>query len=248
LELDVHQGTSARETYHIAGIDPNSTCLMFRDCLQAIETWSDANPTHTPIFVWLEIKDDTGGSVITDLLGVESDLNAVFGADDLITPTWLKGTHASPRARIDAEGWPLLSEAQGRVMFIVLNRDEHAQEYTHDFMHLDDRLMFANATAAQFDLPWVVVTKLEGDLAQPDVAVAHEKNLLIATNVCAVDKDDSECTTRNMSAVQSGFHMLKDDLPFMVSGRSYVLTLPGGSPGCNPVTATPACDAATLEE
>lgn len=34
----------------------------------------------------------------------------------------LAGDYDSPRALIDAEGWPLLSEVAGRVMFIVLNR------------------------------------------------------------------------------------------------------------------------------
>jgi hypothetical protein len=112
---------------------------------------------------------------------------------------------------------------------------------------LDGRLMFANAVGAQYDLPWVVVTKIEGDLAQPSIAVAHGKRLLIATNVAAVNMDDAEATARNTQAVASGFHMLKDDLPFMIDGRSYFLQLPDGSPGCNAVTATAACDAATLE-
>lgn len=247
IELDVHENAGARETYHIAAIDPNSTCLMFRDCLQTIETWSDAHPTHTTIFVWLEIKDDTGGTAIADLLGVESDVMSVFDDEDLITPEWLAAGHDSPRARIDEEGWPLLSEAAGRVMFIVLNRDAHAQEYTHDFVDLEGRIMFANAVEAQFDLPWVVVTKIEGDLAQASIALAHEKKLLIATNVCSINTADAECEARNTQAVESGFHMLKDDLPFMIAGRSYVLELPNGSPGCNPVTATDACDAASLE-
>lgn len=247
IELDVHQGTSGREIYHIVGIDPISTCMNFLDCLQTINTWSDAHPTHTPIFVWLEIKDSTGGMPITDLLGVESDIASVFSDDDLITPEFLRGDHASPRARIDADGWPLLSEVAGRVMFIVLNRDAHAEEYTHGFTNLDDRIMFANAVEAQFDLTWVVLTKIEGDLTQPSIAVAQEKHLLIATNVCGVSSSDAECMTRNMQAVDSGFHMLKDDLPFAVDGRDYVLTLPEGSPGCNPATATSACDATTLE-
>jgi hypothetical protein len=247
LELDVHLNAGVLETYHIAAIDPNSTCLVFRECLQTIEDWSDAHPAHVPIFVWLEIKDDTGGEPIGDLLGVEADVSSVFGADDLITPAWLAGSHASPRARIDADGWPLLSEAAGRVMLIVLDRDAHAQAYTHDFTSLDGRLMFANAVEAQFDLPWVVVTKIEGDLAQASIALAHDKNLLVATNVCAVNMDDIECNARKAQALESGFHMLKDDLPFMVDGRDYFLQLPQGSPGCNPVTASAACSASLLE-
>lgn len=66
-------------------------------------------------------------------------------------------------------------------------------------------------------------------------------------NVCAIDSADAVCTSRNADTVASGFHILQNDLPFAVSGRSYQLVLPMGSPGCNSVTASPACVAAALE-
>jgi hypothetical protein len=49
------------------------------------------------------------------------------------------------------------------------------------------------------------------------------------------------------AGLKSGVHMLHDDLPFPVAGRAYSLKLPNGSPGCNPVTAPPACDPHSLE-
>jgi glycerophosphoryl diester phosphodiesterase len=249
LELDVHARSDGQlDVYHIELIDPLSTCALFIDCLAAIEQWSSANPRHTPIFVWLEIKDDTGGQPITDLLPVEAAIRAVFSEAQLITPVSLRGAHATLRERIDAQGWPLLDEVRGRVMFVVLNRnDERVRAYSHDYSHLDDRLMFANATAEQFALPWAVITKLEGDLTQAAIAEAHAGSMLTATNVCAIDSDDATCAQRNADAVAAGLHMLKDDLPFTIAGRGYVLELPMGSPGCNPVTATAECDAALLE-
>jgi len=105
------------------------------DCLDLIDAWSLVGQVRH--------------------LGVEADVSSVLGSEGLITPAWLAGEHASPDARIDAEGWPLLSEVAGRVMFIVLNRNAHAQDYTHDFTSLDDRIMFANAVEDQFDLSWV---------------------------------------------------------------------------------------------
>ena len=36
---------------HIQDVDYATTCLTFVSCLQQIETWSDANPSHLPIAV-----------------------------------------------------------------------------------------------------------------------------------------------------------------------------------------------------
>ncbi|MCB0965115.1 MAG: hypothetical protein KDA98_17695, partial [Acidimicrobiales bacterium] len=43
---------------HIQDVDYATTCLTFVDCLTQIETWSDANPSHLPIAVLVELKDD----------------------------------------------------------------------------------------------------------------------------------------------------------------------------------------------
>src|SRR4051794_7093630 len=43
---------------HIQDVDYASTCLTFVDCLTQMKTWSDANPSHVPIAVLVEFKDD----------------------------------------------------------------------------------------------------------------------------------------------------------------------------------------------
>jgi len=247
LELDLHLGsTGAFEIYHISIIDPNTTCSTLDDCLHVIATWSDAHANHTPIFVWFELKDDTGGQPITDLAPVETAILKVFHREQLITAGWLRGSYASPRERIVMAGWPTLAESRGRIMFSIINRDARTQAYCHDFTSLDDRIMFVNAAPDQFSLPWASITKV--DISQVDVvADAHASHLLVATNVCAINLSDTECQNRLTSAVTTGIHMLHDDLPFPISGRTYSLKLPGGSPGCNPVTAPPNCTPSLLE-
>lgn len=42
---------------HIQDLDYHSSCLTFRLCLQAVRTWSDANPSHVPVAVLVEFKD-----------------------------------------------------------------------------------------------------------------------------------------------------------------------------------------------
>ncbi len=247
LELDLHLGANGVfEIYHISFIDPNTTCSTLDDCLHVIATWSDAHSSHTPIFVWFELKDDTGGQRITDLIPVETAILKVFRPEQLITAAWLRGSHASPHERIVTAGWPTLAEARGRIMFSIITRDARTQAYSHDFTSLDDRIMFVNAAPEQFSLPWASITKV--DVSQVDVAAdALAAHLLVATNVCAINLSDAECQSRSTSAVGAGIHMLHDDLPFPISGRTYSLKLPGGSPGCNPVTAPPNCAPSLLE-
>jgi calcium-dependent phosphoinositide phospholipase C len=248
LELDLHlRSDGVFEIYHISIIDPNTTCSTLDDCLHIVATWSDAHPNHTPIFLWFELKDDTGGQPINDIVPVETAILKVFAREQVITPAWLRGSYASPRERIVAAGWPTLEEARGKIMFAIITRDARTQQYAHDFTSLDDRLMFVNATPDQFTLSWASITKVD-DVSQADIVTqAHAAHLLIATNVCAINMTDADCQTRLMTGVSGGIHMLHDDLPFPISGRTYSAKLPGGSPGCNPVTAPPACAPGLLE-
>jgi hypothetical protein len=99
--------------------------------------------------------------------------------------------------------------------------------------------MWVSAIPTEFGQPWAVITK---DNEQPDViASAHAAHILLGVNVCAINMTDDVCTMRLHDLGATGIHMLQDDLPFQIPGRSYWLKLPGGSPGCNPVTAPLSC-------
>jgi hypothetical protein len=248
IELDLHlRSDGVFEVYHISIIDPNSTCATFDACLGVVATWSTAHPRHVPIFIWLELKDDTGGQPINDLVAIENVISKVFAREKLITAAWLKGSYGSPHERIATAGWPTLDDARGKVMFAIINRDDRTKAYAHDFTSLDDRLMFVNAAADQLTMSWASITKVD-NVDQTDViANAHAAHLIVATNVCAVNMSDDQCTMLLSSGVSGGIHMLHDDLPFAVTGRAYHAALPGGSPGCNPVTAPAGCSANQLE-
>jgi hypothetical protein len=246
LELDLHLASDGTfDIYHIAVIDPNSSCSKLDACLGLVATWSTAHPRHTPIFIWFELKDDTGGSPINDVVPVETVILKVLARDRILTPAWLRGTYASPRARLMAAGWPTLDEARGKIMFAIITRDARTQAYAHGGTSLDDRLMWLSAAPADFGQPWAVITKDVEDAGL--IANAHAAHLLLGVNTCAVNMTDDACTARLQQFASAGVHMLDDDLPFQIAGRAYWLKLPGGSPGCNPVTAPLGCTAAQLE-
>jgi len=247
FELDLHLAAGVFQIYHISIIDPNSTCSTLEECLGIVATWSKAHATHTPIFIWFELKDDTGGESITDLVPIETAILKVFPKEQLITSAWLRGAYASPRERILMSGWPTLEEAKGKIMFSIITRDARTQGYAHDFTSLDDRLMFVNPTPAQYGMPWASITKVDDLLDSAAIASAHTAHLLVDANICAINMKDDECQMRLTTGISAGVHMLHDDLPFPITGRTYSLKLPGGSPGCNPVTAPSNCSPNLLE-
>jgi Phosphoinositide phospholipase C, Ca2+-dependent len=248
IELDVHlRNDGVFEVYHIAFIDPGSSCATLEQCLGLVATWSDAHPRHTPIFIWLELKDDAGGVPIDDLGPIETVILQVFRRERIITPAWLRGSFSSPRERILEAGWPTIDEGRGKVMLAIINRDARTRAYSHDFTTLDDRLMFINPGSGQLDLSWASIIKINDSRAAAAIAAARSAHLVVASNICAPNMSDDECQGRLASGITNGVHMLHDDLPFPVSARTYSARLPGGSPGCNPVTAPPDCDPRLLE-
>ncbi len=249
FELDLHGGNDGKiRVYHIQAIDDRTTCGTLVECLGVLKTWSDARPTHTPIFVWFEVKNDTSITPdIDDLLEVEREVLSVIPPERIITADFIRAGYATPRARVEAEGWPALRDVSGMFMFALIDRDDLAQRYSNGNTTLEGRAIWLNAAADQYTQPWALITKVGGPENGDEVASALSHQLIVATNTCSVDKSDEVCQAKLDTGVMRGIHMLKDDLPFPISSRGYHARLPSGSPGCNPLTAEPECDRSSLE-
>lgn len=249
FELDLHGGQDGKiHVYHIQAIDDRTTCSKLVDCLNVLKTWSDGRPTHTPIFVWFEIKNDTSiTQAINDIREVEQEILSVIPAERLITADFIRGSYASPRARVEAEGWPALRDVAGMFAFMLIDRDDLASAYSANQTSLDGRKIWINAGSDQHTQPWALFTKVGGTDDAAEISDALEHQLIVASNSCGTGPSDEECQTRLDVGIKNGLHMLKDDHPFPTSGQSYVAKLPGGSPGCNPVTAPSDCNPSTFE-
>ncbi len=248
IELDVHWSTLRQriEVYHILGIDQRTTCQALSECLTQVRDWSDAHPQHLPIFIWVEVKDELGAiDTLSSPVLVDDVLREALG-DRLLTPDELQGDYSSVREALDQQGWPTLARARGRVLAMLLNRDDvHAETYTHGYTHLNGRAMFASGSPAQFSQPWVAVAKIDNP-ASPTIAEALALKILTASNICAADASDEACRERLDAALASGTNMLCDDLPAPVAGRDYVLALPNDAVAvCNPVSGVGVCATGT---
>jgi hypothetical protein len=180
---------------------------------------------------------------------LDAEIRAVFDEDRLFTPDDLQGSHASPRARLDAEGWPTLREVRGRVFFVLLDT-ARSGEYTRGYTSLAGRAMFPRAGSDRWADPWAVVAKVNDPTADADLAAAHAANLLVASNTCGGGESDTACAFAWAAGLRNGVHHLMDDFPALVAGRAYWADLGVGSAParCNPVTAPPACDDEALED
>jgi hypothetical protein len=210
LELDIHQNpwTNRFETYHIAAIDPVSRCYRFDTCLDDLLLWSDHNPNHAPVFVWLEIKDFTGGQRIEDLSELATQIQNRMGSR-LYTPLDLQAGYNSIQERLQAmQGWPEVAELQGRFVFIVLNPENYVTDDASAAL-MNQTGLFPRAYPDQFAASWAAITKLSvGDEA---LDAAHQQHLLIAANACLTPIDADECQQELELAQAQGIHMIKTD-------------------------------------
>jgi hypothetical protein len=232
FELDLHKTNGVFEVYHIPVIDQQTTCLSFLGCLQEIKAWSDQNPAHHPIFVWMELKDAADLVKIQTVAEIDVDIRSVFPPEQLLTPDDVKGNFASVRDALDNVGWPHLKEVRGRVMFCLLEGEgDRLRDYTHGYTSLDGRVIFGRAEPARYGEPWAAVTKINDPRNAAAIQAALNAKLLVACNTAGAGDFPADNDARRAAALVNGPTMLHDDFPDL-------MLIPGGAPSrVNELTA-----------
>lgn len=125
---------------HISDVDYQTHYLTFKSALAELNDWSKANPDHIPLFVNIEAKgaglgDESGilkfigfkkaikyDSTIYSLLNKE--IEESIDSSRIFRPENLQGAFGSIKERLTSEGWPMLNECLGKIIFI-LEGDQH---------------------------------------------------------------------------------------------------------------------------
>ena len=154
---------------HIQDLDYGSHCLSFVACLTEVRQWSQANPTHLPIVILVEVKDDElpealggfGASGVppavppptsTELLNdLDDEIRSVFSDDGVITPDSVRVDDKTLRASVTEDGWPTLADSRGKVMFALDNGGPIRDLYIGDRPNLEGRMMFADVGSPDAD-------------------------------------------------------------------------------------------------
>lgn len=127
---------------HMADLDFRSTCLSLIDCLAELRAWSDAIPDHVPLIVMIEPKESakpalnrayrpaTVARFDTDAWqALEAEILSVFPFDRLVTPDLVREERVSLGEALRLDGWPLVDDLRGRVMFVLGDDQEMVGRY-----------------------------------------------------------------------------------------------------------------------
>lgn len=251
VELDVSYSPSLGylEVFHLGGgIDEQTTCRKFVDCLTTLQSWSKARPAHHPIFIQIEVKDAFQGAELDALLEtIETEILSVWSLERLITPDLVKGPAASLRDAITTTGWPTLGAVRGRALFFLDNGGAVTSQYTRGNLNLDGRVLFVPSSPQD---PYAAVAKLNDPI--PDTAAIGEAlaaNMIVRTRADADGAEPSAGdTSRRDAALAGGAQIVSTDYPVPGSNYPYSVEIPGGTPTrCNPVTAPPECTPLAIE-
>jgi hypothetical protein len=148
---------------HIPDIDFGTSVLTLIDGLQAVRTWSLAHPRHVPVFILIELKDETLGAGYTQaepwdkpaLAELEREILSVFPAQEIIKPDDIRGDARTLSEAVRTRGWPRLDEARGKVMFGMDNEGPERTTYLDGHPSLEGRLLFVSVPPENPAAAWM---------------------------------------------------------------------------------------------
>ncbi len=245
---------------HIQDIDYHSTCIAFIDCLEQIEGWSDANPSHLPIAVLVELKDDPlsfGDLTFTTpepwttarMDELDAEIRSVMDPEDLITPDDVRGGASTLEEAVTTTGWPTIGESRGKVMFMMDNGGGYRTNYLAGHPSLQGRVLFTNANPGDDDAAFVK----RNDPFDASIPGLVQAGYVVRTRA---DGDTAEARANDTgprdAALASGAQWVSTDYqaPGMALGftTDYVVEIPGGTVArCNPVLQPVECVDAELD-
>ena len=243
LELDVRYVRGELLVTHLPFVDGRSTCVKLVDCLTRVRKWSRAHPSHLPVFVLIEVKEDLAPSRLDGRLdAIDFAITRVFGGDSLITPEQVAGTAPSLRDGILKNGWPTVEESRGKIAFVMFGPRRHKRAYARNRPRLEGRVMFV--AEDRIDLPHSSVVFYDNPIARgAEIAEAVRQRFLVRTRA---DASLRRSKRRRDAALASGANFISTDF---ADPRFGWLELGNDAAGrCNPVSARAGCDALVLSE
>ncbi len=258
FELDLHYHVDlGLQVFHLpGGVDDQTTCLQFVDCLQTLKDWSDAHPWHLPIMVWLEPKDEDLDAAIEELLElsgrwpeVEDTILSVIPRDRIVTPDDVRRGETDLPTAILTHGWPTLGAQRGRFVFSMLDSGAHRTEYLAESSVLEGRLLFVASDSPED--PWAATFKVNDARGEAELAASLvQRGFIVTSNTDGADTTDEDAADKFAATLAAGSNFLATDYPAPVDGRSYFAEIPAGAPArCNPQRGLPedACTADDIE-
>ena len=235
LELDIFYLAEDKRFLvgHVQQIDMSSNCESLRICLSQIISWSDDNPSHSPIWISFNAKDN----YILGLPTPEVFTPEAFLLMDSIFEEMFGDKLIRPRDIVDLQ-WPFLSEARGKFILIL---DEGGIKRDIYFEGWKQRPMFINAPEGH---PAAAIMIINDPIGQFDeIQRLVKAGYMIRTRADADTREARDNDTRRkVAAFESGAQAVSTDyyIPATHFGNEYQVSLPEPVQ-CNPITAPKNC-------
>ena len=218
---------------HVQQIDMSSNCLTLRICLTQIISWSEDNPTHSPIWISFNAKDN----YILGLPTPEIFTPEAFLLLDSVFEEMLGEKIIRPKDIVNLQ-WPLLEEAKGKFILILDEGGTKRDIYHDGWQH---RPMFTNSPEGHPAAAVMIINDPIGDFDKIQRLV--KAGYMVRTRADADTREARENDTRRKAAAfASGAQAISTDyyLPAIHFGNEYQVNLPQPVQ-CNPITAPENC-------
>lgn len=228
LDQDVKEEKLANpglKVLHFPDFDYHTHFITFIDALHAIKSWSINNPKHLPITILVEAKEDNpalmlpgfGLSSTFEFTGnavneIENEISKVFsaGSDHILKPGDVRGNKLSLRDAVTTSGWPSIGESRGKIMLVLMARDEVVDHYIDNHSSHAGRLMFVFTHPENDEAAFLNINDPEAELSEIQKFV--EQGFMVRTRA---DADTKQARTgsdeRMKSAFASGAQIISTD-------------------------------------
>ncbi len=145
---------SGMKVFHVQDIDFRSHYYLFTEALLEIKKWSDNHPDHIPIIITMNLKDEVIERLgftsplpfsMDALDSVDNEILSVIEWDKLIYPDMVRTTYSSLEEAVIKNGWPLLSNVRGKLLFMLDAGESINNLYIEGHPSLAGRVMFINS-------------------------------------------------------------------------------------------------------
>lgn len=239
---------------HVQDIDYRTTCPTLRLCLEEIATWSDANPSHLPLAILLELKTDsvpsTAFPTVTALPWAAPDFDEldtlirdVFPPSKLLTPDDVRGPRATLEEAVLTDGWPALGDVRGKTIFLLDNPGQERDAYVAGHPSLAGRVLFTPSTPGQPEAAFIKANNPMGRVEEYRQRVREGYVLRTRSDSNTLEARINGTLVREM-ALRTGAQFVstdyaEEDVRF---GTGYLVRMPGAPVArCNPVNAPALC-------
>jgi len=247
-DVDGHMAEPGFKVLHVQDIDFRSNCLTLSRALSELVSWSRRNEGHLPIAITMNAND-----AVIDLAGSTEPLPfdaAAFDALDaeirrgmpegmLITPDDVRGKAATLEEAVINGGWPTLSDARGRFLFVLDEGGHKRDAHIDGHPSLEGRALFANAEPGTPEAAVLIMNDpiRDGEEIARLVGLGYLVRTRADSGTVEARRGDY---TRAEAAAASGAHFISTD--YYVADTSmdtgYKVRLPGDATSrWNPVTA-----------